>query len=41
MLGHPTWNALALVTLIVGFCMTTRTAAWSLGMDRSPRFSKT
>ena len=26
---------------IVGFCTTTRTATWSLGMDRSPRLSET
>ena len=26
---------------IVGSCMATRTAAWSLAMDRSPRFSNT
>ena len=30
--GHPTRNTFGLVTRIVGFCTTTRTATWSLGI---------
>ena len=40
MFGHPAWDAITWCPRVVGFRMTTRTAAWSLGMTASPGSQK-